>query len=119
MSTATTSQTNPPLRTLLARFAGYYRPHIGLFSLDMVCALGVASLELVFPVVTRHMLNVVVPARDLPALLTLVGLLVVLYLLVAALTYVINYWGHVVGIRMEADMRRDIFSHLQRLSFRF
>jgi ATP-binding cassette, subfamily B, bacterial len=119
MSTATTSQTTPPLRALLARFAGYYRPHLGLFTLDMVCALGVASLELVFPVVTRHMLNVVVPARDLSGLLTLVGLLVVLYLLVAALTYVINYWGHVVGIRMEADMRRDIFSHLQRLSFRF
>lgn len=107
------------LREILPRFALYYRPHIRLFILDMFCALGVASLELVFPVVTRRMINVVIPARDLQGLLWLVALMIGLYLLVAVLQYIINYWGHVVGIRMEADMRRDIFSHLQRLSFRF
>lgn len=104
---------------MLRRFARYYRPHLRLFVLDLACALGVASLELVFPVVTRHMLNIVIPAGDMRLLLWLVGILVVLYLAVAGLSYVINFWGHVVGIRMEADMRRDIFSHLQRLSFRF
>ncbi len=104
---------------MLRRFARYYRPHLRLFVLDLVCALGVASLELVFPVVTRHMINIVIPAGDMRLLLWLVGILVVLYLAVAGLAYVINFWGHVVGIRMEADMRRDIFSHLQRLSFRF
>ena len=104
---------------MLRRFARYYRPHLRLFVLDLACALGVASLELVFPVVTRHMINIVIPAGDMRLLLWLVGILVVLYLAVAGLSYVINFWGHVVGIRMEADMRRDIFSHLQRLSFRF
>ena len=104
---------------MLRRFARYYRPHLRLFILDLVCALGVASLELVFPVVTRHIINEVIPAGDMERLLWLVGILVVLYLAVAGLTYVIHFWGHVVGIRMEADMRRDIFSHLQRLSFRF
>ncbi len=104
---------------VVRRFAPYYRPHLRLFTLDMLCAFSVAALELVFPVVTRHMLNEVIPSRDLSQLLWLVVVLVGLYLVVAALTYVINYWGHVVGIRMEADMRRDIFSHLQRLSFRF
>ncbi|MCK4515384.1 MAG: ABC transporter ATP-binding protein [Spirochaetaceae bacterium] len=104
---------------MLRRFARYYRPHLRLFILDLMCALGVASLELVFPVMTRYMINEVVPAGNMELLLWLVGILVVLYLAVAGLTYVINYWGHVVGIRMEADMRRDIFSHLQRLSFRF
>jgi len=104
---------------MLRRFARYYRPHLRLFVLDLACALGVASLELVFPVVARHMINIVIPAGDMRLLLWLVGILVVLYLVVAGLSYVINFWGHVVGIRMEADMRRDIFSHLQRLSFRF
>ncbi len=104
---------------MLRRFAHYYRPHLRLFILDLMCALGVASLELVFPVMTRYMINEVVPAGHMKLLLWLVGILVVLYLAVAGLTYVINYWGHVVGIRMEADMRRDIFSHLQRLSFKF
>ena len=124
MATAASAASTDPgpelsLREILPRFARYYRPHIRLFVLDMFCALGVAALELVFPMVSRHLLNVVIPARDLSTLLWLVALLVGLYLLVALLQYIINYWGHVVGIRMEADMRRDIFSHLQRLPFRF
>jgi len=104
---------------MLRRFARYYQPYLRLFTLDLVCAFGVAALELVFPVITRHLINEVVPAGNLKLLLWLIGGLILLYLVVAGLTYVINYWGHVVGIRMEADMRRDIFSHLQRLSFKF
>ena len=114
-----TAIAEPRLPEILKRFSHYYRPHLRLFALDMACALGVAALELVFPIVTRRMLNEVIPSRDVSALLWLVALLVGLYLVVALLTYIINYWGHVVGIRMEADMRRDVFSHLQRLSFRF
>jgi ATP-binding cassette subfamily B protein len=113
------SSNEPTMREILPRFARYYRPHLKLFILDLFCALGVAALELVFPVVTRRMLNQVIPARDISMLLWLVALMVGLYLMVAVLQYIINYWGHVVGIRMEADMRRDVFSHLQRLSFRF
>jgi ATP-binding cassette subfamily B protein len=87
--------------------------------MDMFCAFGVAALELVFPVVTRQILREVIPSRNLLLLLLLIGILVVLYMIVAALNYVIHYWGHVVGIRMEADMRRDLFTHMQTLSFRF
>lgn len=105
--------------SLIKRFATYYRPHMRLFILDMSCAFGVAALELTFPIITRHMLRVVIPARDLTALIWLSVALVVLYLLVTGLHYIINYWGHAVGIRMEVDMRRDVFSHLQTLSFRF
>ena len=118
MST-TESVAEPGIARILRQFAHYYRPHLRLFTIDMVCALGAASLELVFPIITRHMLNEVIPTRDIAQLLWLVAVLIGLYLVVAVLTYVINYWGHVVGIRMEADMRRDIFSHLTRLSFRF
>jgi ATP-binding cassette, subfamily B, bacterial len=106
-------------RTLLRRFARYYRPHLRLFTLDMSCAFAVAALELVFPMMTRYMINVVIPSRNMNLLLWLIGALVLLYVVVAGLTYIINFWGHAVGIRMEADMRREIFSHLQRLSFRF
>ncbi|MBN1686301.1 MAG: ABC transporter ATP-binding protein [Spirochaetales bacterium] len=104
---------------LLKRFARYYRPHLKLFALDMVCSFFIAGLQLLFPVITRHIVGVVIPARDLRGLLWLSGALVLLYLLVTLFNYVVNYWGHVVGTRMEADMRRDVFAHLQTLSFRF
>ncbi len=105
--------------SVLRRFARYYRPHAKLFTLDLTCALMMASLELLFPILTRYMVQEVIPARNSQLLVKLIIGLVLLYALVAVFQYIINYWGHVVGIRMEADMRRDIFSHLQRLSFRF
>lgn len=105
--------------SLLRRFVGYYRPHLRLFLLDLLCASTIAGLELLFPLLTRYMLNTAIPARDLTEVLTVAGGLVVIFGAVAGLQYVVHYWGHVVGIRMEADMRRDIFSHLQRLSFSF
>ena len=104
---------------LLKRFASYYRPHWKLFALDMFCAFCVASLELTFPVITRHMLRTVIPARNISMLLWLAGALILLYLLVTGFHYIINYWGHTVGVRMEADMRKHVFSHLQTLSFKF
>ena len=105
--------------SVLRRFSSYYRPHLRLFVLDLSCATLIAALELVFPVITRYMLRNVIPASDLTALLWIIAGLIVLYMIVAVLTYIINYWGHVVGVRMEADMRHDIFAHLQTLSFRF
>ncbi len=87
--------------------------------LDLTCAFCMAVLELLFPIITRYMVQEVIPAQNLELLIRLIASLVLLYGLVAVFQYIINYWGHVVGIRMEADMRRDIFSHLQRLSFRF
>jgi ATP-binding cassette subfamily B protein len=104
---------------LIKRFVRYYRPHLALFTLDMVCAFAVALLQLLFPVITRHIVGVVIPAKDLNGLLWLSGSLLLLYLLVTLFNYIVNYWGHVVGTRMEADMRRDVFSHLQTLSFRY
>ncbi|MBT3274361.1 MAG: ABC transporter ATP-binding protein [Spirochaetales bacterium] len=113
------SKTKGASFALLKRFAAYYRPHAKLFGLDMFCALWVAGLQLIFPVITRHMLRVVIPEKNLTSLFWLAGALVLLYLLVSAFNYIINYWGHVVGVRMEADMRREVFSHLQTLSFKF
>ena len=103
----------------LRRFTSYYRPHLRLFALDMFCALCLGLLELTFPLITRHIIGTAIPEKNLSLMLWLIAALVLLYLLVAALNYIINYWGHAVGIRMEADMRKDVFSHLQTLSFRF
>lgn len=105
--------------SLLRRFVRYYRPHLRLFALDMTCAFGVAAMHLAYPMVTRYILTEAIPDRNLPLVLWLIVAMVGIYMISAALQYIIHYWGHVVGIRMEADMRRDIFSHLQRLSFRF
>lgn len=104
---------------MLRRFASYYRPHLPLFILDLGAASLIAGIELIFPLLTRHMLNTAIPAGNLQQVLVIIGVLVAIFVAVAGLQYVVHYWGHVVGIRMEADMRRDIFSHLQRLSFSF
>ncbi len=104
---------------LLKRFSRYYKPHLRLFVLDLSCAFCLAGLELVFPVISRYILQEVIPAGDIGRFVLLCAALVGIYLLVAVLNYIIHYWGHVVGVRMEADMREDLFSHMQKLSFKF
>jgi len=105
--------------SMLRRFVSYYRPHIKLFVIDMSCTFTVAGIDLLFPVVSRYMLQNVIPQGKINTLVILLGVLVSLYLLVTALNYIVSYWGHVIGVRMEYDMRRDLFAHLQTLSFNF
>ena len=100
---------------MIKRFASYYRPHIALFTADMICALVYATCDLFYPMITRRMLNSYIPEGNLRLLLTLAGVLVAIYILKTALTYFIDYYGHVVGVRIQADMRREVFDHLQRL----
>ena len=108
----------------LKRFLSYYKPHLRLFLLDMACALVVAAIDLAFPLLTQYILRTLLPEMVLaPALVTRFVWLIVLaffgYVLRSAMLYVINYWGHQLGVRMEADIRRDIFSHIQKLQFSF
>ncbi|MTI68707.1 MAG: ABC transporter ATP-binding protein [Firmicutes bacterium] len=104
---------------LIKRFIPYYRPHKKLFILDMVCAFLMAGIDLVFPVISRDIINNVIPNRDLKTLYIFTITLVVLYILRAVFNYIVDYWGHVVGTRMEADMRNDLFSHIQTLDTRY
>ncbi|MTI47495.1 ABC transporter ATP-binding protein [Sporosalibacterium faouarense] len=104
---------------MIKRFAAYYKPHLGLFALDMVCAFLIAGMDLVFPVVTKSFINDIIPRGDVRSIYIITGVLVVLYILRYIFQYIVNYWGHVVGTRMEYDMRRDIFTHLQNLPFSF
>ncbi len=101
------------------KLIAYYKPHRTLFFLDMAAAFTVAVCDLFYPVITRSMINDYIPNRQMRLMLTWAGVLVLLYLLKAALSYFMQYYGHVVGVRMQAHMRRDVFTHLQKLPFSY
>lgn len=103
----------------LKRFIAYYRTEWKLFVLDIICASAVAGLDLVFPMVTRLFMKDFIPNRQLRLIIIFSGVMIFLYILRLIGQYVINYWGHVVGVRMEYHMRRDLFTHLQTLDFKF
>lgn len=100
---------------MIKRFVKYYAPHKRLFFADMVCALVLAVCDLVYPEITRKMLNTYIPDGKLKMLLVLAAVLLSVYVLKMLLNYFVQYYGHIVGVRMQADMRRDVFSHLQQL----
>lgn len=100
---------------MLKRFFSYYKPHLKLFTLDMLCALIVAVCNLFYPKITGNIIDIYVPEGRLDLVLIWSGVLLGIYVVKALLNYVIQYWGHVMGVRIQGDMRRDFFNHLQRL----
>lgn len=104
---------------VLRKFVSYYGPHRKLFILDIVCAFLIAVIDLVFPMVTRRLTDTIIPNGELRLLYLIALGMLVLYIIRAILNYIVDYWGHVVGTRMEHDMRRDLFSHLQSLPFSY
>ncbi|MEK3722559.1 ABC transporter ATP-binding protein [Paenibacillus sp. FSL H8-0034] len=104
---------------MLQRFFAYYRPYKSLFILDFTCAILAALLELAFPIAVNRMVDDLLPSGNwkwiLYACLGLLGI----YLVSAALHYVVTYWGHKLGISIESDMRKKLFDRVQKLSFRF
>ena len=106
-------------RSLMRIFLSYFKPHLRLFALDMCCALLVSVIDLAFPLVTRSALYDLLPDKRYETFFLIMLLMVVCYLLRSFLQFIIAYWGHTFGIRVEADIRRDLFSHLQSLSFSY
>lgn len=104
---------------MIARFITYYKPHKKLFFIDMLCAFLMAAIDLVFPMVTRILLNDILPNGKIRIFYILMGTLFILYILRAVFNYIVDYWGHVVGTRMEADMRNNLFSHIQTLDTKY
>ena len=100
-------------------FISYFRPHLGLFLLDMVCALMISLVDLAFPYISRMCLYELIPESKYQAFFVVIAVLLAAYVLRSALQYVVCYWGHTFGVLVEADIRRDLFSHLQTLSFGF
>ena len=104
---------------MLKKFISYYRPHMRLFILDISCAFLMAAIDLVFPQLTQRTLDQYIPNGEMRTLLVMIIIMAALYTLRMIFNYIVDYWGHVVGTRMEYDMRKEIFSHLQTLSFSY
>ena len=103
----------------IKRFVRYYAGHKTLFALDMFCALLMAIADLFYPMITRNIMNDYIPNRSLRLILVWGGALVAIYLIKMALGYFVQYYGHIVGVGMQADMRRDVFARLQKLPFSY
>ncbi|MFB6363507.1 ABC transporter ATP-binding protein [Paenibacillus elgii] len=104
---------------MLRRFFAYYQPYKGLFLLDFSCAIIAALLELAFPIAVNRVVDDLLPSGKWEWILWgCLGLLGI-YAISAALHYVVTYWGHMLGINIETDMRKKLFDHVQKLSFRF
>ena len=104
---------------MLKRFIAYYRPHKLIFTLDMLASLLVALVGIVYPIITREMLNELIPNKQYRMIVYAgIGLLV-LYIVRMLLNFFIQYYGHVMGVRMQAQMRSDMFRHLERLPYSF
>lgn len=104
---------------IIRQFFSYYAPYKGLFLLDFGCAILSGLLELGFPLAVALFIDHLLPAQDWPLILIAAGGLLVLYLLNTGLMAVVTYWGHMLGINIETEMRRKAFDHLQKLSFSF
>ena len=100
-------------------FIRYIGRHKRLFTIDMVCALAVAVIDLVFPYVSRQSMYRLLPQKLFGTFFLVMGIMVAAYLLKAVLYYVITVLGHKMGVLTEADMRRDLFTHMQDLSCSF
>ncbi|KAA3509150.1 ABC transporter ATP-binding protein (plasmid) [Agrobacterium rosae] len=104
---------------LIKRFATYYRPHRGLFALDFGSAVLAGVLELAFPVAVTLFIDKLLPTNQLGLIVLSVAGLMVIYLVNAGLQVIVTYWGHMLGLKIETEMRRKAFDHLQTLSFSF
>ena len=104
---------------MLRRFIAYYKPHKKLFILDMLASFCVSLIGIVYPIVTRNMLNDYIPNKNYQAIVFFGMTLLLLYFVRMLLRYFIQYEGHMMGIRMQAAMRRDLFNHLEKLPYSF
>ncbi len=100
-------------------FSSYYGPHIRLFLIDMLCAVVASVNDLIFPYISRQSMQTLLPQGLFTTFFVVMAVLIVAYLVKALLYYIITVVGHRMGTLVEADMRRDIFSHMQSLSFSF
>ncbi len=103
----------------LVIFLSYFKNHAGLFSLDILCAVCIAAIDLSFPLVTRSALYEMLPGKMYQTFFTVMVIVLACYVLRSFLNFIVAYFGHTFGIRVEADIRRDLFRHMQTLSFDF
>ena len=108
-----------PKRGALREFAAFYKPHMGMFLLDMFCALIIALVDITFPVVTRKVLYDYIPNQALRTFILMMLAMLGLFILRTIAQWIVTYLGHLTGVHIEADMRAAIFAHMQKLGFSF
>ncbi len=104
---------------MLKRFLSYYKPHKQMLILDLLASLLISVIGMVYPVVTRNMLNIYIPQKMYSTIVAAGAVVLVLYIVRMLLRYFVQYYGHLIGVGMQSQMRLDLFSHLQKLPFSF
>ena len=100
-------------KTTMQTFLHFFKPHMGLFILDMVCALIVSLIDLAYPLISRWAMYELLPQNAFQTFFTVMAVVVFAYIVRAVLYYFFTYWGHKCGIRVEADIREALFCHMQ------
>lgn len=103
----------------IKRFFQYYKPHKKLFIIDLICSFIISVCNMFYPMIARNIMNDYVPNGNLKLLIVWAIVLAVIYIVKSILTYVVGYWGHVLGVRIQGDMRQDLFRHIQTLPFSY
>ncbi len=104
---------------MLKKFIAYYKPYRGMLALDMLASLLISIIGMVYPIVTNEMLGTLIPDKRYRAIVIAGVIVLILYAARFLLRYFVQYYGHLIGVKMQAQMRRDLFDHLQKLPFSF
>ena len=104
---------------MFKKFISYYKPHKTMFALDMLASLLISLIGMVYPIVTNKMLNEYIPGKMYSAIVIAGVIVLALYIVRTLLRYFVQYYGHIIGVKMQSAMRRDLFLHLQKLPFKF
>jgi len=104
---------------MLKRFIKYYKPHSKMLALDMLASLLISVIGMTYPVVTNKMLNIYIPEKMYGTIVVSGLIVLLLYFIRMLLRYFVQYYGHMIGVRMQSQMRRDLFDHLEKLPFSF
>ncbi|MBQ1258748.1 MAG: ABC transporter ATP-binding protein [Clostridia bacterium] len=104
---------------MLKRFIRYYKPHTKMLALDMLASLLISIIGMVYPIVTREMLNVYIPEKQYTTIVIAGIIVLALYVLRMFMRYFVQYYGHIIGVKMQSQMRIDLFTHLEKLPFKF
>lgn len=104
---------------MLKKFLSYYRPHKKMFALDMLASLFISLIGMCYPILTREVFNTYVPNQDINMILLFGAILLILYFIRMLLRFFVQYYGHVIGVKMQAQMRKDMFNHLETLPYSY
>ena len=103
----------------IKRFFKYYKPHKKLFLIDLICSFTISVCNMFYPMIARTIMNDYVPNGNLRLLIVWAIVLAGIYALKGVLTFIVGHWGHVLGVRIQGDMRRDLFRHIETLPFSY